>query len=167
MKKTVLAVIGIVALAYLAGLFTTRTLRTEIDIDAPPKVVWDHLTDFDRYPQWNPFIKEISGDVSTGSQLSVTIQPPGQDAMQFSPRLLVVKESEELRWLGQVLIPKLFDGEHYFIIQATPEGRTHLIQGELFSGILALLLWSSLEEGTKKGFEAMNEALKTRSEVRD
>jgi hypothetical protein len=160
-------VIGVVALAYLAGLVTTQTLHTEIDIDAPPKVVWNHLTDFDRYPQWNPFIKEISGDVSAGSELSVTMQLPGKDAMQFSPRLLVVKENEELRWLGRVLIPNLFDGEHYFIIQATPEGGTHLIQGEFFRGILALLLWSSLEQDTRRSFAAMNEALKTRSEVRD
>ncbi|MDH3714894.1 MAG: SRPBCC domain-containing protein [Gammaproteobacteria bacterium] len=165
MKKVILTVIGILALAYLTGAFTTQTLYTDIDIDAPPKVVWDHLTDFDRYPQWNPFMRNISGDVSAGSQLSVTIQPPGKDAMQFSPRLLVVKENEELRWLGRVLLPKLFDGEHYFIIETKPDGSTHLIQGEFFTGILALILWSSLEQDTKKGFEAMNQAIKTRSEA--
>ena len=165
MKVVSIGLVAVIVLAYVAGMFTTQTLYTEIDIDAPPKVVWDHLTEFSKYPEWNPFIKKISGELSTGSQLSVSIQPPGQDSMDFAPELLVVKENMELRWLGQLLIPKLFDGEHYFIVEAKSDGTTHLIQGENFSGILALLLWGTLEQDTRNGFEAMNKALKSRSEA--
>jgi hypothetical protein len=38
-------------------------------------------------------------------------------------------------------------------------------EGENFSGILALLLWSSMEEDTKNGFEEMNKAIKSISEA--
>lgn len=58
----------------------------------------------------------------------MTIQPPGKAPMDFEPVLLVVKESEVLRWPGRVLLPKLFDGEHYFIINETSKGNTQLVQ---------------------------------------
>lgn len=165
LKKVIIILIGIIAVSYIVGVFFTQHLYTEINIKASPKVVWNHLTDFKEYPEWNPFIKKISGELSVGSQLAVTIQPPGKDSMDFKPTLLIVKNNEELRWLGRVLIPKLFDGEHYFTIIVNNDGTTKFIQGENFSGILALLLWSSMEQDTKNGFEEMNKAIKIRSEA--
>ena len=57
-------------------------------------------------------------------------------------------------------MPGLFDGEHYFKIEEISDGRVRFIQGEKFTGILALVLWGSVEPGTTQGFQAMNEALK-------
>ena len=36
-------------------------LHTEIDIDATPEVVWQVLTDLDRWADWNPFITSSVG----------------------------------------------------------------------------------------------------------
>jgi hypothetical protein len=36
-------------------------IKTEIPIGAPASAVWSILMDFERYPEWNPFIKKISG----------------------------------------------------------------------------------------------------------
>ena len=167
MKKIVIALLGIITISYVVGALSTQQLHTEINIKASPDVVWNHLVNFKKYPEWNPFIKKASGSLTVGSQLAVTIQPPGKAPMDFEPVLLVVKENEELRWLGRVLLPKLFDGEHYFIINETSKGNTQLVQGETFSGILALLLWNSMEQDTKNGFEAMNKAIKNISEANE
>lgn len=86
--------------------------------------------------------------------------------MNFEPHLLVVKKDEELRWLGRLLIPGLFDGEHYFIVEEISDEKVRFIHGEKFRGILALLLWGSVEPGTKRGFQAMNKALKDRAEAK-
>ena len=89
-------------------------LRTKISITAPPERVWHLLTDFVSYPQWNPFIRRVRGELREGAQLEVYLQPSGARGMTFRPRVLKVEPDRELRWLGHFLIPGLFDGEHIF-----------------------------------------------------
>jgi hypothetical protein len=137
---------------------------TKIKIDASPDKIWGILTDFARYPEWNPFIRQVSGEAVRGHQLTASICPPGGKAMTFRPTVLVAEANTELRWLGRLLFPSLFDGEHYFLLSPLAPDQTHLIHGERFSGILVPLLKSQLESGTRAGFMAMNQALKARAE---
>jgi Uncharacterized conserved protein len=137
---------------------------TEIKIDASPDKVWGVLTDFARYPEWNPFIRQLSGEAVRGHQLTASICPPGGRAMTFRPKVLVAEANTELRWLGRLLIPGLFDREHYFLLSSLGPDQTRFIHGEKFSGVLVPLLKSQLESGTRAGFEAMNQALKSRAE---
>jgi hypothetical protein len=92
-------------------------LQTEIDIAATPDRVWSILTDFSAYPDWNPFIRSIRGVPEQGARLVVRIQPSGAKAMTFRPTVLTATRDRELCWLGRLLVPGLFDGEHRFTIQ--------------------------------------------------
>ena len=141
-------------------------IRSEIEIAANADRVWRVLTDFSVYPDWNPFIRRISGEQNPGSRLNVTIQPDGSKPMSFKPRLLVFSPRKELRWKGQVLVRGLFDGEHCFQLVETSAGKVRFTQAEIFSGLLVpLLLRGSMLAGTERGFAAMNEALKKRAET--
>ncbi|MEN6591635.1 MAG: Polyketide cyclase / dehydrase and lipid transport [Methanobacterium sp. PtaU1.Bin097] len=140
-----------------------KEIHTEIEINAPASVVWEILTDFDHYPQWNPFIKEISGHQIVGAQLEVFIKPPNSNGMRFKPKILSYKPKEELRWLGALWIPKLFDGEHSLIIEKIDENKVLFIQKEEFTGLFVPLVSSMLKD-TESGFEAMNRALKREAE---
>ena len=62
-----------------------RELRREIDIDAPPAVVWAVLTDTRSYSEWNPFMPHLAGELREGAKLEVRIEPPGGRAMTFKP----------------------------------------------------------------------------------
>src|SRR3990167_4643682 len=94
-----------------------KTIYTEITIAVPVSRVWDVLTDFGAYPQWNPFIREIKGNPQRGEKLTVTITPPGQKPRSFKPTIISVIPNTELSWLGHVLLPGIFDGEHLFIMK--------------------------------------------------
>jgi hypothetical protein len=144
-----------------------RTLRTEIEIDATPAEVWAVLTDFERYPDWNPFVRSLEGRLEVGTRLRVHIEPEGGTAFRVKP---VVREAEPERafaWLGHLLVPGLFDGEHRFRIEPLSNGRSvRFVHEEEFRGLLVPLLWKKLDTETRRGFEQMNAALKARVEGR-
>ncbi|WP_437558809.1 SRPBCC family protein [Acidithiobacillus sulfuriphilus] len=138
---------------------------TQIDIAASPERVWSILMDFSAYPQWNPFIRSLSGVAKPGEKLRAIIQPEERRAMTFRPKVLNAANQQELRWLGHLGFPGLFDGEHYFQLTALSNGYMRFTQGERFSGILVGVFVASMEAATKAGFDAMNQALKNRAEA--
>ena len=140
-----------------------RTLYTEITIHATPSKIWSILTAFDRYPEWNPFIKSIQGTVIVGKTFRVILQSPNAKPMTFSPKCLRLDIDREFRWLGHLFLPGLFDGEHIFEL-VDKSDRTKFVQRELFKGILVPLLWKQLNTKTRKGFELMNQELKELAE---
>jgi len=139
-------------------------LRTEIEIAATPERVWSILLDFPSHPEWNPFVRSIKGVAKVGDRLTIFIQPQGGKGMTFRPAVLTVIPNVELRWLGRFLLPGVFDGEHYFQINQLTPNRVRFIQGERFSGVLVPFAKSRLDGGTKAGFIAMNQALRSRAE---
>ena len=141
-----------------------KELRTEVEIQASDKRVWQLLTDFASFPQWNPFIRQAKGEAKVGARLEVHLQPSGASGMTFKPIVLKVELNQELRWLGRLLIPGLFDGEHIFTIETLQANRIRFTQREAFTGLLVPLFARSLDTDTRRGFEEMNQALKSRAE---
>jgi hypothetical protein len=141
-----------------------KELYSEIEIQAPAERVWQLLTDFASFPNWNPFIRRIQGVAKEGQQLEVYIQPSGAKGMTFRPTILTTVPNCELRWVGHLFIPGLFDGEHSFVIERLNENRVQFIQRECFTGLLVPLLANQLDKDTKRGFEDMNRALKEQAE---
>jgi len=141
-----------------------KELKTEIEIYSSPEDIWRVLLDFEKYPEWNPFIKKIMGNPEPGAKIEAKIHPPGQRDMTFKPILLKVEENKELRWIGHLMFPGIFDGEHAFIIEPVDQSRIIFRQEEKFSGILVPVFWKSLYQHTRVGFIEMNQALKKRVE---
>jgi len=137
-----------------------KEIKTEIIINASPDKIWKVLTDFKAYPEWNPFIKEIQGEVFEGSVFKVRMQPLGSSAMTFKPVCLSYTENVEFSWLGKLFMNGVFDGKHVFELMALEDGRTKFIQREEFKGFLVPLFWKKLDINTRWSFEMMNDKLK-------
>ena len=141
-----------------------RIIETQIDIAASASRVWQILTDFPAYSDWNPFITEIEGRPEQGARLRVRICPPGRSAITIKPIILVAAREWELRWRGRLVVPGLFDGEHSFQIRT--HGRScRFHQSERFTGILVKAIGDGLFDAVQQGFEEMNVALKLRAEA--
>lgn len=139
-----------------------KTIESTIDIHATPEKIWSVLLETSRYGTWNPFIRSINGMFVVGNKIQVVLNPPGGGVFKFKP-LVLSSEFPEIRWRGQFIIRGLFDGEHYFRLEAVTPKTTRFIHGENFSGFLVGLLGGFLEK-FKVGFEVMNDALKVEAE---
>jgi hypothetical protein len=71
----------IILLTFLNVTAMAKEIKTEILINATPEKVWLILTSFINYPNWNPFIKTIQGEVKIGNKIKVKIQPPNSKVM--------------------------------------------------------------------------------------
>ncbi len=157
-------------LATLSGCswFTTE-VRTNIQISAPKKIVWDILTNFDSYPQWNPYhVKalrltedSIPHSPKLDDELQVFIHKPNGKKLDLEVSILKLIEQKELYWGGG--IPLIFKGEHRFILHSEGKCATRLHHDEDFWG-LALPLIPLGPEFIEQGYQEMNEALKKRAE---
>lgn len=138
-------------------------IRTSVDIEATPSDVWNVLMDFDRYHEWNPFIRSIKGSPVKGATIDARLGASGKKPMRFSPVVQEIDSPSRLSWLGSVGFKGVFDGHHQFELEETAKG-TLFHQYENFSGILAPVALPFLRKSTTRGFDEMNEALKHRVE---
>jgi hypothetical protein len=136
-----------------------REITTSVDIEAVPERVWAALTSFDYYPDWNPFIRQASGRLQVGQTLTLRMFPAQGRPMTFRPKVLVVEPVRELRWIGRLGLPGVFDGEHRFRLSPIEGGATRLVQAERFSGALVPFVRGVVER-TVNDFHRLNEALK-------
>lgn len=141
----------------------TMQLRAEVEIDAPCDEVWHVLTDFGRYPQWNPFIATVSGQLRPGAKLKVTLLLPGGRERLQRPTLVVFEPPAEIRWHARVMFGLLLAWEHFFKLTPSEGGRTRLAQGQDYRGMLVKYMGAEFT-AMARGFAGMNQALRRRIE---
>lgn len=138
-----------------------KEIKTEIVIHSSPEKIWKILTDFENYPNWNPFITYINGNLEKGNKIVVNINPLNGSKMVFKPTILTKIENKKLVWQGKVLFRGLFGGTHKFELIDNKNGTTTFIQSEKFNGIFVGLF---NPQKTQNGFNEMNKKLKELAE---
>jgi len=140
-------------------------IRREIVIDAAVDRVWDVLTDFGAYGEWNPSFVSVEGVAEAGTGLDIRFALKGDRTIRMRPTVLAAEPGRELRWLGRLFVPGLFDGEHRFEIHEESPSRVRFVQAERFRGLLVPFLKRLIEVDTAAMFERTNAALAERVEA--
>ena len=141
-----------------------KELRTQTEIRAPAGRVWQVLSDGDRYPEWNPFIVEIQGTLTRVGRMRYRFKFLALRAWATAA-VLRAEPDLELRWAAHFLSPRLFNGEHYFVISAQSASAVVLHHGEVFTGVTVPLVWPLLRRKGPAVYAGLNEALRTRVEA--
>jgi hypothetical protein len=136
-------------------------VRTTIELDAPAASVWAVLNDGASYPEWNPFILSLTGELTVGATVTTRVDTGGKERT-FTPEVLVVEPNRELTWRSRVGFGGLVDGKHLFILEELPGERTRLMNDEEFRGLAVPFLRSMLRKTIEPQFTAMNLALAKR-----
>jgi hypothetical protein len=163
MKKIIFIFASFLIIISLLLILGNKRISTDVIINAPINKVWVELTDFNKYPDWNPFIRKVSGDIKKGNNIQVTFQIQGSNPIVFTPEIKLYEANNIFQWEGRLLIPGIFTGRHTFQLIKIDPNKTKLIQKENFNGILVPFFDL---DSTLKGFKLMNKELKNRIENR-
>lgn len=141
-----------------------KEIRTEIDIRASAEKVWDLLTDFKNFEQWNPFIRKIEGTPAIGTEIKIHLLTSGGKSRTYQPKITKMEPFRELRWFGKSTIPGVFNGERIFVLDSIEANQIRFIHKEIFTGLLVHLVGNRLDKDMYSSFISMNEALKKTAE---
>lgn len=137
-----------------------KKIETSIIINAPISKVWEILTDFENYGEWNPLLQKVEGLVRKGQRIKISLP-----SMAFKPLVLDFQNNSRLEWQGSLFVRGLFDGKHSFVLIDKGNHVTEFRHCEVFTGILVFFLSGEIQK-TAKLFEQMNMALKDRVEAK-
>ncbi len=141
-----------------------RELRTEIQLSAPIDKVWQVITDFDHWTDWNPTVKAASGNASVGSKLSITIDGKGGRDANYQPIVQEAVPPKSFRWRATMMGGLAFKNDRVFELNEK-DGGTELVHKEMYGGLMVPMMWSKVSEFALAHLEAMNKALKDKVEA--
>jgi uncharacterized protein YndB with AHSA1/START domain len=133
--------------------------KREVEIAASPEVVWEVLTGFEHWPDWNPDVKSMSfqGPVAPGSEFRWKAGPG-----TIVSTLEEVDRPRFIKWRGRTLSIKAVHDWRF----EPSNGGTRVETEESFSGFLARLFRGSLQKTLDRSTESGLEHLKRESERR-
>ncbi|TBU31288.1 hypothetical protein BD311DRAFT_689416 [Dichomitus squalens] len=151
------------------------------EISAPIERVWGVLSDFPKYPEWNPFVRsqeitDKSGKTVLEDQtpakgkylnMKVHIPPTMDDSVQAQTafELIIHYDDASHRLAWKNLLPSWFiRAERWQALSITEDGKTLYESREVFAGIGVYLIKWFISKNLIKSFEAMADALKSTSE---
>ena len=133
------------------------------DIDAPAGVVWDVLTDFARYGEWNPFVVACRSTLRPGEPIDLKVK-------------LFAKPQDQKEWMTEHTPGRSFAyGMKPFPFGALRSARSHLVEdlgnGRTrytshfqLEGWLVPVVRGLLGARLERGFAGMSAAIKARAE---
>jgi hypothetical protein len=141
-------------------------ILTEIQIQAPLLLIWQVLTDFHAYSEWNPFMIDVQATFQVGGAIELMQTIPEGPSTKIKATFTQIETGKTFRWCYRSKFPFRFAIEQYITLEAIHETSTHLIHGQTHSGLsVSLLNYLDYFEKPMKGYIAMNHALKCRCEA--
>ena len=129
-------------------------------INAAPDVIWKILTDAPSYPEWDPGMDRIEGNIVQGEKVKVYTKLSPRRA--FPAKVSDFVPNELMTWVGGMPLG-LFKGIRTFKLSSQGDGSTEFSMREEFSGLLLPLIGRSIPD-LSSSFEDFAEGLKNRAE---
>jgi hypothetical protein len=141
-----------------------RAVEHRIGVQAPAEIVWEVISDFAAWKDWNPIHPRMEGELRIGTPLVVevaigdgppaTIQPIVQDWVPY----------EQLHWRTKRL-RGLVTAIRYIEIDKKGDQNAIFSNGELFMGPLVRFVSRDERRRLRAAYTRMGEAVRDRAEA--
>ncbi len=145
-----------------ANLVTSITVA----IDAPAAVVWDVLTDFPRYGEWNTFCVGLETTGRIGDFVHMQVRIPGTEMVIPVNEILVAREPERLlSWEQRPTDDNQDAARRDQYVEADGAERCRYFTTDQFLGINAETIMREHGGWVKQGFDQCARDVKQRAEA--
>ncbi|WP_184716281.1 SRPBCC domain-containing protein [Caulobacter sp.] len=141
-----------------------RAVEHRIGVQAPAEIVWEIVSDFETWHQWNPLYKKAEGQLKIGTALSLEQHLPGETPIVIAPIVQDWVPYEQLHWRSKRL-GGFVTAIRYLEIENMGPTSSTFSNGELFMGLLLRFVSRDDRRKLKAAFTQMGEAVRDRAEA--
>jgi uncharacterized protein YndB with AHSA1/START domain len=137
-----------------------------VEINAPASVVWQVLTDLDRYSEWNTFCPGIISTLKLGDPVTMQVKTPNSHEIGTAVEYLVCFEPERLlSWEARPTSQSKDAARRDQYVEALGPERCSYITTDVFLGLNADQLMKNIGAWAKAGFDDVARGLKKQAEA--
>ncbi|MEC3956473.1 SRPBCC domain-containing protein [Nocardia sp. CDC153] len=136
-----------------------------VEIDAPAELVWQVLTDVDKYGEWNPFCLECKTTLEPGSPIDMKVRLVGPKPKKQREFIRTHTPGKEFSYNMKPLPLGLLSSERSHTVTTLEDGRTRYFSHFQLNGALAPAVSGLLGRALTTGFIDMTDAVKARAEA--
>lgn len=137
----------------------------KVEIEAPASIVWQVLTDLDRYSEWNTFCPGVESTLEVGDPVNMKVKIPNSDEIGTAVEYLVCFEPEQLlSWEARPTAVSKEAARRDQYVEALGPERSSYYTTDVFLGIHADALMQNIGEWAKAGFDDVARGLKQQAE---
>lgn len=133
------------------------------NIKATPETIWAIITDAPHYPDWDPGVIRIDGDIAAGEKITAHAKISPNRA--FPVKVVEFVPNQKMVWSSGMPLG-LFKGERTFNLNPKGDGTIDFVLREEFTGLLAPMITKSIPDLTET-FENFVAGLKAHAEARE
>ncbi len=140
-------------------------IQTErIQIAAPIDLVWDVLTDVERYGDWNPFTPQARTDFEIGSPAHLLVRM-GPAKVRITETVSAFEESRLIAWSKAFGARRLLFAVREQHLEPVNETSCLYHNTDRLTGVLARMVYLCFARYMRVGFTDVGEGLKRQAEA--
>ncbi len=158
MKKMMFIGIGVIVVIIILIFTGRKSVHHEITIEAPSQKVWETLINMSEYPNWNPVMKLIDGEIKEGCKVKYQFIQDADNISEIPASVIQIVPKELLNQKGG--LPLILTFNHKYILESSGNS-TRVTIHEDYRGI-GVNFWNP--KPVEEAYARLNFALKKRLE---
>lgn len=148
-------------------MFKHTIFSKTVTIDASAEEVWQVLTDFDSYPQWNPFTTRVvpKGQFQTGNKVDLHVHMPIRGDRISVETVECIEPAKQIAWGMTMGHTCLLKARRDQLISPINDTQCTYQTWDAFRGLLTPLVVKLFGKDMQNGFNGVADALKARCET--